>query len=158
VCTQPVFAPGRSATENTLVGFGRSVVVENNYGYDLFPTMAFGRTSAPGVARIDLDADGHGCHVAWESHEISQTTVPKLSLGNGLLYLYTKLPEAPRWVDAYYLTAVDVRSGETVYKALAGTGLGYDNNWAPITLGPDGTAYVGTLRGLLAIRDAQSVQ
>ena len=154
VCRQPLFAPGASATDNTFVGFGRSLVVENNAGYDIFPTMMFGSTGAGGVARVDVDENGRGCHVVWESREISQTTVPKLSLGSGLLYLYTKLPDAPWWTDAYYLTAVDFRSGETVYKALTGTGLGYDNHWAPITIGPDGTAYVGTLRGLVAVRDS----
>jgi hypothetical protein len=152
VCKQPMFPPDRSAVENTLVGVGRSLVVENNHGYDIFATMMFGRTASGGVARIDLD-DGGGCHVAWESAEMSMTTVPKLSLGNGLLYLYTKMPDAPWWTDAYYLTTVDFRTGETVYRVLTGTGLGYDNNWAPITLGPDGTAYVGTLRGLVAVRD-----
>ena len=152
VCRQPLFAPGASATENSFVGFGHALIVENNAGYDVFPTMMFGRTGAGGVARVDLD-DGDGCHVVWESGAISQTVVPKLSLGNGLLYLYTKRPHAPWWTDAYYLTAVDFRTGETVYEVLTGTGLGYDNHWAPITLGPDGTAYVGTLRGLLAVRD-----
>jgi outer membrane protein assembly factor BamB len=153
VCRQPVFAPGRSTSENTLIGIDRSVIVENNYGYDIFPTMMFGWTSEPGITRIDLDDGAAGCHVVWESQEISQTTVPKLSLGNGLLYFYTKDPHAARWVDAYYLTAIDFRTGETVYKLLTGTGVGYDNNWAPITLGPDGTAYVGTVRGLIAVRD-----
>jgi len=128
-------------------------VIENNAGYDIFPTMMFGTTSVGGVARVDLNDDGVGCRVVWESKEISQTTVPKLSLGNGLVYLYTKLPNAPWWIDAYYLTAVDFRTGATVYRARTGVGLGYDNHWAPVTIGPDGTAYVGTIRGLLAVRD-----
>lgn len=34
-----------------------------------------------------------------------------------------------------------------------GTGIDYDNNWAPITLGPDGTAYVGVFDGLTAVHD-----
>ena len=152
VCRQPVFPPEHSATDNSLIGFERSLVVENNAGYDIFPAMMFGRTGAGGVARVDLDDSG-GCHVVWESTEISQTTVAKLSLGNGLIYLYTKAPHAPWWTDAYYLTAVDFRTGATVYQVLTGTGLGYDNHSAPITLGPDGTAYVGTLRGLVAVRD-----
>jgi hypothetical protein len=37
----------------------------------------------------------------------------------------------------------------------AGSGIGYNNNYAPVTLGPDGTAYVGTLGGLVALRDAR---
>ena len=39
------------------------------------------------------------------------------------------------------------------WKALAGSGIGYNNNYAPVTLGPDHTAYVGTLGGLVALRD-----
>jgi hypothetical protein len=153
VCKQPLFAPGASATDNSFIGIGRSIVVENNFGYDIFPTMMFGKTGVGGVARVDLDESGTGCRVVWESKEISQTTVPKLSLGSGLVYLYTKRPNAPWWTDAYYLTAVDFRTGETVYRARTGVGLGYDNHWAPVTIGPDGAAYVGTLRGLLAVRD-----
>jgi hypothetical protein len=156
ICKQPLFAPGASATDNSFIGIGRSLVVENNAGYDIFPTMMFGKTSVGGVARIDLEEKGIGCRVVWESKEISQTTVPKLSLGNGLVYLYTKLANAPWWIDAYYLTAVDFRTGETVYSTRTGIGLGYDNHWAPVTIGPDGTAYVGTLRGLLAVRDRES--
>jgi hypothetical protein len=156
VCTQPLFAPGASATDNSFIGYGRSLVVENNAGYDIFPTMMFGRTAVGGVARVDLDEDGEGCRVVWESREISQTTVPKLSLGNGLVYLYTKLPDAPLWTDAYYLTAVDFRTGATIYRVRTGVGLGYDNHWAPVTIGPDGTAYVGTIRGLLAVRDRET--
>jgi hypothetical protein len=48
---------------------------------------------------------------------------------------------------------LDFRSGATVYKRLGGEGLGFNNNYAPVTLGPDGTAYVGTLGGLVALRD-----
>ncbi len=33
VCRQPVFEPGASATENSLITAGRSLIVENNYGY-----------------------------------------------------------------------------------------------------------------------------
>ena len=49
--------------------------------------------------------------------------------------------------------AIDFRTGRTVYKQLAGSGLGFNNNYAPVTLGPDGTAYVGVLGGLVALRD-----
>ncbi|HEY6881374.1 MAG TPA: hypothetical protein VI299_25290 [Polyangiales bacterium] len=154
VCKLPVFAPGKSATENTLIGHGRSLVVENNAGYDIFRTMRRGKTSAPGIARIDVREDGSGCDLIWESQEISQTTVPKLSVSNGLVYLYTKKPDAPHKADAYYFTAIDFATGRTVYRVLTGTGVRYDNNWAAISLAPDGSAYVGVLNGLLRVRDA----
>jgi len=155
VCRMPVFAPGKSATENTFIGYGRSLIVENNAGYDLFTTMRGGKTSAPGIARIDVRADGSGCDLVWESSEISQTTVPKLSTETGLVYLYTKLPNAPRGADAYYFTAIDFVTGRTVYRVLTGTGVRYDNNWAAISIAPDGTAYVGVLNGLIRVRDTQ---
>jgi hypothetical protein len=153
VCKLPVFEPGASATENTLIGYGRSLVVENNAGYDIFRTMRGGRTSAPGIARIDLRADGSGCDLVWQSDEISQTTVPKLSTSNGLVYLYTKRPNAPRNGDAFYFTAIDFATGRTVYRVLTGTGMRYDNNWAAISLAPDGSAFVGVLNGLVRVRD-----
>ena len=49
---------------------------------------------------------------------------------------------------------MDFRTGRTVYKALAGDGVGFNNNYAPVSIGKDGTAYVGTLGGLVAVRDA----
>jgi hypothetical protein len=76
-----------------------------------------------------------------------------MSLGNGLVYTYTK--PADENSDPWYLTALDFRSGKTVYKARAGAGLGFNNNYAPVTIGPTGTAYVGTLGGLVAMRDAK---
>ena len=153
VCRTPVFAPGKSATENTFIGYQRSLIVENNAGYDLFTTMRNGKTSAPGVARIDVRPDESGCDVVWESQEISQTTVPKLSTETGLVYLYTKMPDAPAGADAYYFTAIDFATGRTVYRILTGTGVRYDNNWAAISLAPNGTAFVGVLNGLIRVRD-----
>ena len=55
--------------------------------------------------------------------------------------------------DPWYLTALDARTGERVWSVFTGVGLGYNNNYAPITLGPDGTAYIGVLGGLVAVRD-----
>jgi hypothetical protein len=40
-----------------------------------------------------------------------------------------------------------------VYKSLAGTGTLYNNNYAGIALGRDGTEYLGTIGGIIALRD-----
>ncbi|MFC5754789.1 hypothetical protein [Actinomadura rugatobispora] len=152
VCAVPVFRSGASATDNSLVGYGRSLFVENNHGYRNFFELPPGGSPAGGVSRVDVDADGRGCRTVWESAERSPSTVAKASVPAGLLYLYTKEPRRDL-IDAWYLTAVDVHTGRTVYKVLTGTGKWFDNNWAPITLGPDGTAYVGVVGGLVAVRD-----
>ena len=153
VCTQPVFARGAGATDNSLIGTDRSMVVENNYGYSGPGATTQGGVTAPGIERVDMDADGSGCHTLWKSGVRAPSVVPKLSLANGLVYTYTKEPRDDD-TDAWYLTALDFRTGRTVYRRLAGTGLGFNNNYAPITLGPDGTAYVGALGGIVALRDA----
>ena len=150
ICRQPVFERSASATDQSLIGTGRSLVVENNYGYSGPNATQGGRSTSPGLERVELDAGG-GCHSAWRSAERAPSVVPKLSARNGIVYTYTKPPGTS--VDSWYLTALDFGTGRTLYKRLGGEGLGYNNNYAPVTLGPDGTAYVGTLGGLVALRD-----
>ncbi len=150
VCAQPVFEKGASATDNSLIGVGRSFVVENNYGYTGPASTQGGATTAPGLERVDVLPGG--CRSVWRSQERAPTVVPKLSAANGIVYTYTKDPQ-PDDTDAWYLTALDFRSGKTLWKRLGGEGLGHNNNYAPVTLGPDGTAYVGVLGGLIALRD-----
>jgi hypothetical protein len=152
VCRRPVFAKGASDTDQSLIATPRAMVVENNYGYTGPTSVMQGKTTSPGLARVNLRRSGRGCRVAWTSDEIAPSVVPKLSLGAGLVYTYTKGSDSH---DPWYLTTLDFRTGKTVYKARAGSGLGYNNNYAPVTLGPDGTAYVGTLGGLVALRDTQ---
>jgi hypothetical protein len=149
VCSAPVFAAGTSDTENSLVAVGNSLFVENNYGYRGPQSTLLGATTSPGVARVDV-ADGR-CSVAWTSQEIAPTSVPKASLANGLLYVYTK-PKA-LLVDAWYLTAIDIRTGRTAFSKLVGTGPEYNNHYAAIYLGPDGSAYIATLSGMVRVHD-----
>ena len=158
VCSAAVFGKGTGSTDNSLIGTSRSLVAENNYGYSVASTMNGGVT-APGLARVDVvkKKGRRGkrkrrfrCRTAWTSDERAPSVVPKLSLANGLVYTYTKPPRSDG-LDAWYLTALDFRSGRTVFRRLAGTGFGFNNNYAPVTLGPDGTAYVGVLGGLVEL-------
>jgi hypothetical protein len=158
VCSAAVFGKGAGSTDNSLIGTNRSLIAENNYGYSVAATMNGGVTS-PGLTRVDIVKKKAGrhkrrkrfrCRMAWTSDERAPSVVPKLSLANGLVYTYTKPPRSDM-LDAWYLTALDFRTGRTVYRRLAGTGFGFNNNYAPVTLGPDGTAYVGVLGGLVAL-------
>jgi hypothetical protein len=149
VCGQPVFSAGTSATENSLVAVGSSLIVENNYGYTSPTSTLLGKTTKPGIARVDVA--GGQCSTAWTSNAIAPTSVPKASLATGLLYVYTK--PAALLVDAWYLTAIDLRTGRTAFSKLTGTGPAYNNHYAAIYLGPDGSAYIATLTGMLRIRD-----
>ncbi len=151
VCEEPVFGKGAGSTENSLIGAGRSIIVENNYGYDGPTSVAGGQTTVPGFARVDIDRDGRGCHTVWTNDTISApTVVPKLSLGTGLVYAYTKDTDP---TDPWYWTALDYRTGRVVWKVLAGAGPAYNNNYAGLSIGPDGTAYLGVIPGMIALRD-----
>jgi hypothetical protein len=151
VCEVPVFARGASATENSLITAGRSLFVENNYGYqDPFGPRS-GALTQPGFARVDVRR--RGCRKVWtNSTERAPSVVPKLSTRTGLIYAYTREP-APTIDQPYFWTAIDARTGRTAWKVYAGSGLGFNNNYAGLALGPDGTAYLGVFGGIVALRD-----
>ena len=153
VCSVPVFEPGASATDNSLIAVDRALVVTNNYGYRGPVKSIGGSITAPGIDRVDIDADGNGCHVVWQNRtERSPSAVAKASLANGLVYIVSR--ERKGISDSWFLTALDFRTGEAVFKQRYGTGFGYNVNYSPISLGPDGAAYVGALGGLVRIADA----
>jgi hypothetical protein len=150
ICSEPVFDQGASATDQSLIAAGTSLITENNYGYTGPAATEGGATTTPGLQRIDV-RDGV-CSTIWRSSEIAPSVVPKASLQTGLVYTYTK-PADTGGDDPWYFTALDFDTGDTVYKRLAGVGLGFNNNYAPVTIGPDATAYVGALGGLVLFRD-----
>ena len=151
VCKAPVFEKGASNTDQSLIATGTSLVAENNYGYANPAATQLGRSTTPGLERVDVI--GGECRKVWRSEETAPSVVPKLSAANGIVYTYTKPPREDG-EDGWYLTAIDFHSGKTLWKALGGEGLGYNNNYAPVTLGPDGAAYVGVLGGLVRLADA----
>ncbi|WP_332644317.1 hypothetical protein [Aeromicrobium sp.] len=155
VCEVSVFGKGESSTDNSLVAVGEaSVVVENNYGNNHPLSAALGRDFPGGFARVDAVGSGvdRECKVAWVNDEIGPSTVPKVSLANGLVYSYTVEPN--RWgVAAWYVTAMSAATGKTEYSVRTGTGTMFNNHGAPITLSPDGSLYVPTLTGMVRVRD-----
>ena len=154
VCRVPVFDPGASATENSLLTNGRSLYVENNSGYqDPFGPNS-GALSTPGCARVDVGRRGRGCRKIWtNTTERAPSVVPKISTSTGLIYTYTRDPSTLPGSQPYYWTAISARTGATVYKVYAGNGLGFNNNYAGLAIGPNGTMYLGTTSGIVALRD-----
>ncbi len=148
VCKEPVFKEGASATDQSLIGAGRSIIAENNYGYTISGTEG-GETSEPGIQRVEVNRRFTDCDTVWRSKEIAPSVVPKASARTGLVYTYTK-PEDTGSDDPWYLTALDFDTGKTRWKRFSGEGLGYNNNYAPITIGPGGRIYLGVLGGMVS--------
>ena len=71
------------------------------------------------------------------------------------MYLYTRIQNED--IDendvAWYFTAVDFETGETVYRVFTGLGRNWNNSYGPITIGPNGTAYIGVFNGLVSVSD-----
>ncbi len=148
-CKVPVLTSGASTTENSLVAAGESLIIENNYGYAGPQSTLLGKTTTPGVSRVMIDPVG--CHVAWTNPTTAPTSVPKASLGNGLVYVYSK--PGGNILDPWYVTAIDIRTGETRWSRLTGLGIAYNNHYASIYLGPDGSLYIATILGLIRVSD-----
>jgi hypothetical protein len=153
VCQVPVFSKGASATENSLITAGRSLIAENNYGYqDPFgPNM--GASTQPGFARVDVNKRHTGCRKVWtNTTERAPSVVPKLSTKTGLIYAYTQDRDGLN-VQRWSWSTISFKTGYTVWKQLAGTGPLFNNNYAGLALGPTGTAYLGVLGGMISLRD-----
>ena len=130
VCRKPVFGKRRGSTDNSLIAFGRSIVVENNYGYtgpaqvppatDPFRNTP---TTEPGVTRVVVDYKRGGCRKAWTNRSVRvPSSVSKASTATGLVYVYEHpAADEVRYVggepatgpeDPWYLTALDARTGQ----------------------------------------------
>ncbi len=171
VCQIPVFGKGASADENSLISMGRSLIVENNYGYDLLKWNDvigggvqvggnLGLVSSPGMDRIDIARNGSGCRIAWRNTTIrTPSAVAKGDTANGLIYTYEKVrdPGQPG-AGVWYWTALDYRTGRVAFKQYAGHGGLYNNHYAGIALGRNPrtgktTLYLGGIGGIVALRD-----
>jgi len=142
LCKVPVFRENASATDNSLIAFHNSIVVENNYGYTTRPVEFVGKFSEPGMTRIDFNPDGH-YDVVWESDVIVPSLVSKYSSGNNTIYTYTK--ESGGW----YLTGLDMNTGTKIFQTkCGGDEIRFNNHYSGIAIGPDGSAYVACVGGI----------
>ncbi len=161
-CAEPLFAEGRSATDISGMELeladeqgaatGHFVAIfENNWGHHSFPIAH----PEPGLTRVDAvrQPDGtYRCQTIWEN-PVRGVNVAKLSRDAGLVYTYFRGEDAEP-VTQWYLSAIDVTTGRTVYRIRVGAGQGF-NNWAgSLFLHPGGgTFYTTTIFGLAMVRD-----
>jgi hypothetical protein len=157
ICEFPMFEDGASATENSPIGYGNDIVLENNAGYP----GPFGspQLTVAGLTRVHVRNDHSGCDLVWHTTEFRAQTTPRLSTATGLIYTYSVKPGQPILgipTNGWYFGALDWETGERAYEVWVGNGTNWNNVLDPVTIGPDGTAYVGTKNGLMAIRDGKA--
>jgi len=163
ICQFPMFEEGASATENSPIGYGNDLVLENNAGYP----GPFGDPllTTPGLTRVHVREDRGKCvedlsccDLIWHTTEFRAQTTPRLSTATGLIYTYSVKEGQPVLgipINGWYFGALDWETGERAFEVWVGNGGFWNNVLDPVTLGPDGTAYVGTKNGLMAIRDSR---
>lgn len=168
ICRIPVLPAGASGTENSPIESGRSVFVASSYGYPypaypddagpIAPTAKDGEFPG-GMTRIDVDADGKGCHEVW-TNTVRSAAVPKLSVADGLIYTTVRRglspldPAATSALDSYAFTAIDAGTGKqlgTTY--LGATTLGDTLQLAGNASPSGGVYWQGSVSGVSRIGD-----
>lgn len=133
-----------------------SLIATNNYDY--LWNWHTGQTeypSAPGFERIDIDPNGRDCTKVWINAELATTTSPRLSTKTGLIYMVSREYDAWKNVYVYYWAALDFRTGETVWKKMAGTGERFDSFYPGLAIGPNGALYAGVYGWIIEIKDTR---
>lgn len=154
VCEQPMFKPGKSFLDNTMAGYDKSLIVQNNFGGIFYELVEY----EPGLARVDVRDDYSGCDTIWEDYTVSSQTPPRLSTGDGHVYQYSRRLGTPDDVHAWYLSAHDFQTGKVASELLIGSGERLDNPMLSIDFLPGNVMVSGVRNGIVALRDKGSVQ
>ena len=146
VCEVPVFQKGASATENSLLGSGRSLIVENNFGYvNPFDTANAGKLTTPGFARVDVNRNGRGCRKVWETRTERGASRGAQALDEDPDHLHLHPGRRRRAGPGAVVVGRPQRAHrpDGVQAARRHRASARNNNYAGLAIGPDGTAYLG---------------
>ncbi len=165
---EPVFGDKRgSASENSVIAHGDTIVVGNTYGYE--NPLRVPRTEG-GLVCFDIDPESGRLKQRWYKPEIDVfTATPKLSRRNGLVYAYSrkslgrtstskptvKSKEREEWS----VLGIDFRTGELVYRLPVFRSehhTHHDNAWGTLSLGPNDALYLGMWNGCIRVIDQQA--
>ena len=158
VCAVPVFKEGASATDNSMIGWGRSIILENNARFKSAHEQKDWDAIAGGVVRVDVREDESGCDTVWTSQLKVPSVVPKLSAASGIAYFYSfdRVTDPDGRPDQdWSIVGLDFRTGRQIIKIPTGRGKAFDNNWASMSIAPNGDFYAGMLGGLVQVRRRQ---
>jgi len=163
VCRTPVLTAGTSGSENSPIGFGRSVVVAGTFGYpypalpdDAGPSEPASAPFSGGMTRVDINRGR--CEVSWKNDDVRSAAVPKLSLAEGLIYTMERRSltgeESTGPLDTYDLVALDFATGAVMGRATVGATTADDTLQLAGNTGPGRVLWQGTITGLLRIAPA----
>jgi hypothetical protein len=155
ICTVPVFSADGSATDNSMIGWGRSIILENNAGFKSAHEQKDWGAVKGGVVRIDIRADESGCDMVWTSPLKVPSVVPKLAAKSGIAWFYSFTPAKDaegKPTQNWFIVGLDFQTGKEVIRIPTGQGRQFDNNWASMSIAPNGDFYAGTTAGVVQVR------
>lgn len=157
----PLFTPGASGTENSMIGVQNSIVGACTFGYPYaqYPDTkpAYRAQVAPGMERWDVNDDVSGITLKWRNNGIYSAAVPRLSTADNLIYTCER-PRGPAGVltgPVVYACAIDMDSGRVVHRQrlprLANLLAGGDPSQMVGVIDKHGVWWQGTIGGIYRI-------
>lgn len=158
---EPLFTPGASGTENSMIGVQNSIVGACTFGYPYaqYPDTkpAYRAQVAPGMERWDVNDDASGITLKWRNNGIYSAAVPRLSTVDNLIYTCER-PRGPAGVltgPVVYACAIDMDSGRVVHRQrlprLANLLAGGDPSQMVGVIDKHGVWWQGTIGGIYRI-------
>lgn len=157
----PLFTPGASGTENSMIGVQNLIVGACTFGYPYaqYPDTkpAYRAQVAPGMERWDVNDDASGITLKWRNNGIYSAAVPRLSTADNLIYTCER-PRGPAGVltgPVVYACAIDMDSGRVVHRQrlprLANLLAGGDPSQMVGVIDKHGVWWQGTIGGIYRI-------
>lgn len=157
----PLFTPGASGTENSMIGVQNSIVGACTFGYPYaqYPDTkpAYRAQVAPGMERWDVNDEASGITLKWRNNGIYSAAVPRLSTVDNLIYTCER-PRGPAGVltgPVVYACAIDMDSGRVVHRQrlprLANLLAGGDPSQMVGVIDKHGVWWQGTIGGIYRI-------
>lgn len=152
ICKHRVFKADKSFLDNSFTGYGKSLVVQNNYGGIFFDLVEY----EPGTARVDVREDYSGCDTIWEDYTISSQVPPRLSTADAFIYQYARRMGTDKNTHAWYLSTLEYETGKPVYDLFIGSGKRLDNPMLSVDMMPGRVMVAGVRNGIVVLRDGVS--
>lgn len=122
VGSAPLFTPGASGTENSMIGIGNTVIGANTFGYPYpkypdgaGPSRPASALFAPGMERWDLTPTG--LTQVWNRPDVYSSAVPRYSTADGIIYTCERRRGPAGLADGAYAhaVAIDMATGRTLH-------------------------------------------
>jgi len=131
----------KSQTENTLAYVNGKFIIDNN------------NPESSGVACYEIKGKygSERVELLWVKREVfAPNNVPLVSGKSQAGYVYELIKEGEK--EKWFLTALDLNTGNVLWREFIGEGMEYNSMYAPLSLNDEGEIYIGLFGKILRVR------